>query len=102
VRLEYTDGNGTHVVPADDGVLSSAEENVASTGGTAGKLLPSSLLGWIIYICSVIVAILGIRKLKEYYARKKELLAMADDENEQLRSSEFFPESHEVTPVVSA
>src|SRR3989338_7097472 len=98
VRLEYTDEKGTHVVPAGSGALTQPEEHTAGVGGIAGILLPNSLLGCIIYIISVIAAVFGIRKLKEYYTRKKELLARRDEENEQLRTTGFFGREEEVTP----
>ncbi|MDO8520768.1 MAG: hypothetical protein Q7S52_01505 [bacterium] len=101
VRLEYTDASGIHVVPAGSGTLSDAgenRENVASVGGIKDALLPNSLIGWLIYIATVVGAIIGIRKLKEYYAQKKELLAHVDEEGDQLRSTTFFPGKEEVTP----
>ena len=36
--------------------------------------------------------------MKEYYTRKKELLARRDEENEQLRTTGFFGREEEVTP----
>lgn len=105
VRLEYTDAAGTHVVPAGEGTLTVAEaveENVASVAGAKDALLPNSLLGWVIYVVTVVGVIFGIRKLKEYYVAKKEMLIRRDEETERLRAAQSFPGSEEMTPAVTA
>lgn len=98
VRLEYTDAKGTHVIPAESGALLDEGDNTASVGGIKDALLPSSFFGWLAYVLSVIVAIVGIRKLKEYYATKKELLARTETEDHAHSSASYFPGREEITP----
>lgn len=99
VRLEYTDKNGARVVLAKSEVLSDVKENSASVASARIGILPSSFLGWIVYVLLVVAAILGIRKAKEYYVKRKELLARVEeksDEQSPSRAPQFLPGAEEV------
>lgn len=96
-RLEYTDASGTHVVPSVRGALPDEAANMASVGSAGAKLLPHSFMGWIMYILLVAAAVIGVRLAREYYAKRKEELARADERDEQLHASSFFP-NNEGTP----
>lgn len=81
-RMEYTDQvGGIQVVAANGGVIN-ASNNTASVGDSSGNgLLPSSFLGWVVYIFVIALVFVGIRKAITYYhERKKEI------ENERIMS----------------
>ncbi len=73
-RMEYVDQKGVlQVVAANGGV---AATKSSSAKGDGFSLLPSSFLGWVMYILFIALAIVGIRKAKAYYEeRKKEIEA---------------------------
>ena len=72
-RMEYVDQSGTtQVVAATGGVVGAPVKNTANVSASGGAgFLPNSLLSWLLYIVVIIGSIFGIRKAKEYYARRK-------------------------------
>ncbi len=77
-RLEYVDPSGVVVVVAgEDGVLDEDAEEVQSSGSFS--ILPHSLLGWVLYLLVVVGTIIGARKAKEYYIRRKEEIAKEEE-----------------------
>ena len=99
-RLEYTDASGTHVAAAGDGSAAKpdAAKQTASTESSSNGLLPSSLIGWITYVLIVAGAIFGIRKAKEYYDERRELINAEEGENEQTRFAELIQDD-QTAPV---
>ena len=82
-RLEYTDQGGLHVVAAQAGGKS--KEQTAAARSSGWSILPNSLVDWIIYVALVLGSIFGIRKLREYYVRRKEMLEEEEKEEEGFR-----------------
>lgn len=77
-RLEYVDPSGVVVVVAgEDGVLGEDAEEMQSSGSFS--ILPHSLLGWVLYLLVVVGTIIGVRKAKEYYIRRKEEIAKEEE-----------------------
>jgi hypothetical protein len=77
-RLEYADPSGVVVVVAgEEGVLD--EDAETTQGDTSFSILPHSLLGWVLYLLVVVGTIIGVRKVKEYYARRKEEIAKEEE-----------------------
>ena len=102
VRMEYTDGGGTHIVLPVNGTLSNKKRNTASVANAKNGIIPDSLAGWIAYILLVIGIVVGIRKAKEYYVKRKESLAAsvakANEENGYIPMSQYLPVTEEITP----
>lgn len=77
-RLEYVDPSGVVVVVAgEEGALD--EDAETSQASTSFSILPHSLLGWILYLLVVVGTIIGVRKAKEYYIRRKEEIAKEEE-----------------------
>jgi hypothetical protein len=82
-RLEYTDKSGVHVVAMDD-----AKTQVAATASSGGGILPSTFLGWILYVATIVALIIGVKKLRAYYLMRKDELQMEEDEEARLREDQ--------------
>lgn len=77
-RMEYVDQKGELQVVAANGGVTGASSNTASAGSSSGGgLLPSSFLGWVMYILVIVLSIIGVRKAKTYYEERKKELAEA-------------------------
>jgi hypothetical protein len=99
VRLEYTDSTGTHVVSAANGALDEASNNSASVASVSPSILPSSFLGWIAYLLVIVGSIFGVRKAREFYVKRKEAIARAEEMSEAIpQVPAFLPGSQEITP----
>jgi hypothetical protein len=85
-RIEYTlASGGVQIVSAQSGVISesanaSAGATAAAAGGSDIGWLPSSLLGWLFYIAFVAGVIFALRKVKAYYDKRKEEIALEEEE----------------------
>lgn len=77
VRLEYTDASGAHVVAARGGTIDVRDHSALAAGGAG--LLPNSLIGWIVYVLVVVGTVVGIRKAKAYYDKRKEEAQKAEE-----------------------
>lgn len=91
-RMEFLGSNGQlQIIAAGTGAI---DENTKAesagqpkkSGNTAGValaggILPSSLLGWLLYIAFVAGAIFTVRKAKAYYEQRKEELAGQAEES---------------------
>ena len=90
-RLEYTDSIGASNVVAS---VSGASESTASSETSSGSgysILPSSLLGWLLYVLTITGLIFGIRKLKAFYQKRKEAIALEDEASRRGSGSSSFP-----------
>lgn len=92
VRIEYASASGgVQVVSAESGIASATKaptnvaKNVAASGSTPG-FLPSSLFGWLFYVAFVAGFIFILRKVKAYYDKRKEEIAL--DEEEAARAAQ--------------
>lgn len=74
-RMEYTDQvGGIQVIAANGGVINAANNTASAGEASGGGLLPSSFLGWVVYILVIALVFVGIRKAVTYYQeRKKEI-----------------------------
>jgi hypothetical protein len=81
-RIEYTGAvGGVHVVAAQSGTISKSNEaKTASVSGSDIGVLPSSLLGWVLYIAFVAGVIFALRKAKSYYDKRKEEIALEEED----------------------
>jgi hypothetical protein len=81
-RIEYTGAaGGVHVVSAQSGTVSKSNEaKTASVSGSDIGVLPSSLLGWVLYIAFVAGVIFVLRKAKSYYDKRKEEIALEEED----------------------
>lgn len=70
-RIEFTDASGvSQVVASSEG--RAPETQIAATGGGEGlSILPSSLLGWVMYLVATIAVIVGVRMGRAYYEKRK-------------------------------
>ena len=83
-RLEFTDTNGAVQVVAAGSAI--AAETKDSGSGASGSILPHSMLGWLFYLVIIIGSIIGVRKAKAYYVKRKE--AIAQEEQRVARQSD--------------
>jgi hypothetical protein len=95
-RIEYDDAAGTHVVAAGNGTVPNAGAENGSTqeagvAGAGGGLLPSSLIGWVLYVVIVAGAIFAIRKAREYYEARKELIDAEGQQDDSQGQFANFP-----------
>ncbi len=98
-RLEYDDGAGTHVATAGAPVKDSGEKT-ASVEKSGNGILPSSFLGWLLYIVLVVAAIIGFRKGKEYYDKRKEQLEAEEKEDaDRLKLIRMLPTEENANPA---
>ena len=75
-RIEYVDASGATVVVSAGAGVSATSKEAASVGGSSSLFLPSSFIGWLLYIFFIAAAIIGVRKAMAYYeVRKQELEA---------------------------
>jgi hypothetical protein len=75
-RLEYANVKGeVTVVAAADG----STEATGTSGSGSFSILPHSFISWILYLVLVVGTIIGVRKAKEYYVRKKEEIAKEEE-----------------------
>ena len=71
-----------------------ASESTASSETSSGSgfsILPSSLLGWLLYVLTITGLIFGIRKLKAFYQKRKEAIALEDEASRRGSGSSSFP-----------
>jgi len=95
-RFEYDGANGTQVVAATSGALVTGTPATKSTASTAnsGGWLPSSFFGWILYLMLIVLSIIGVRKAKIYYQKRKAMIESQEGENERGRLAQLLPESN--------
>ncbi len=86
-RLEYENTSGMHIVEASAGKATSATSAKSTTAAKADSstfgLLPSSVLGWFLYTLLIIGAIIGVRKGKIYYEKRKAEIRAAESETRE-------------------
>jgi hypothetical protein len=75
-ELVYTTPTGVVVV---SGASEATEDTLANQGGVAredegSSIFPSSFFGWILYVLLIVLIILGARRLREFYLKRKEAL----------------------------
>jgi hypothetical protein len=84
-RIEYTTASGgVAVVSAQSGKIGSSKserDKVApvATNGSWG-FLPSSFLGWVLYVAFVAGFIFALRKARVYYEKRKEEIALEEED----------------------
>ena len=71
VHMEYTDVAGALQV-VGTGAATQAVKETASAGSTSFSILPSTFLGWLLYVLIIIGVIVGIRKATAYYHERKQ------------------------------
>jgi hypothetical protein len=82
-RIEYTSASGgTQVVSAQSGIVSKGTkvESAAAVSESDIGFLPSSLFGWLFYIAFVAGIIFVLRKAKVYYEKRKEEIALEEED----------------------
>ena len=79
-RLEYGEGLGLQVVAA--GSAAQTPQSVRSTVSSSG-FFPSSIFGWLLYILVIVGAIIGIKKAKAYYIKRKEEIVIEEERSQQ-------------------
>ncbi len=79
-RIEYVNAGGEVEVVSggvpEKNTVTATVANASSSGG----ILPSSLVGWIIYILLVVGLIIGVSKLKSFYNKRKAEIAAREEE----------------------
>lgn len=101
VRLEYQSAGTTHVV-SSGGTAAAAgskgkSDTKSQTASSGNGILPSSALGWILYLVLTVLAIIGIRKGKEFYQQKKESIEAEEKEEDRTRLARIIPSSVDVS-----
>lgn len=71
VHLEYIDAAGALQV-VGTGAPTQTTKETASVESSSFSILPSSFLGWLLYVLIIIGSIIGIRKAKTYYDERKQ------------------------------
>ncbi|MEK7118812.1 MAG: hypothetical protein AAB869_04330, partial [Patescibacteria group bacterium] len=102
VKFYYTDKDGAHMVDAENTMPSDstvAEQHSAGIANVGSKILPGSFLGWILYIIVVVGSVFGVRKVRSYYVKKRELFTRTGEESDvQAQIPSFLPGVEKVTP----
>lgn len=84
-RFEWTDSSGTHVVTGGSGVAAVGKQTASAASAdksdSGWSILPTSLLGWVAYVFLLLLILLGVRKAREYYEKRKEQLLLEENEN---------------------
>lgn len=79
-KLEYDKADGTHVAVTEQvaGAGASGDASAANSASVSESgswsILPSSILGWILYVLVLLAIFFGYRKTKEYFIKRKALL----------------------------
>jgi hypothetical protein len=91
--LEYTDARGS--VFFVEGEIAGAVKGAAksSLSGASPGILPDSFLGWFLYVLFVVGVIVGVRKAKVYYEKRKEEIMAAEHEEAESRTRETLPQN---------
>lgn len=102
VRLEYQSAGATHVVSSGGAAAAAAASKGKSaaksqTASSGNGILPSSALGWILYLVLTVLAIVGIRKGKEFYQQKKESIDAEEKEDDRTRLARIIPSAVDVS-----
>lgn len=86
-RIEYATASGeVQIVSSESGAVgttkasASGAKNIAASGSAPG-ILPSSVFGWLFYIAFVAGFIFILRKVKAYYDKRKEEIALEEEES---------------------
>lgn len=79
-RIEYVDAKGNvQVIAAGNGDKTANTASVSK--GVQGGFIPNSLLGWLLYLAFVTGFIFVLRKTKSYYDKRKEEIALREEES---------------------
>ncbi len=82
--LTFENASGVHVVKdlaSETGSANSASVNVASVASVDDGfgILPNSIFEWAIYLTGIILVIVGMRKVREYYVTRNDALTTEDE-----------------------
>src|SRR3989344_3799132 len=93
-RLEFQQMGATRVVSSGGTALAGAKGSTGARANTAGAgngMLPSSFVGWILYLIFVVLAIIGVRKGIAYYRQKKASIEAMEQEEDGSRLARMLP-----------
>ena len=91
-RLEYTDSVGSSNVIASVSGSTASAGSTDSSSSSGWSIIPSTFLGWLLYVLLTVGAIFAIRKGKAFYQKRKEEIAL-EEEAERREAQRGFPSS---------
>ena len=89
-RLEYTDKLGVVGVVASVSGTSPKSGTSADADGSRWSIAPSSFLGWVIYVLVIVGGIFLLRKVKGYYEKRKQMIALEEEAARRESASPTF------------
>ncbi len=79
-RIEYLNGAGETEVVSGGAPEKNAVTATVANASNGGGILPSSLIGWTLYVLLIVGLIIGVSKFKSFYNKRKAEIAAREEE----------------------